>query len=69
MIGFDRLVPPELGYFDFYLITHGPDGTILDLQNIKGVECSPDHEGVQYAVRELDLAYNIQFSMMCFSSP
>lgn len=46
MIGFDQIVPEELGHFDFNLLTYGADGTLLELQSIEATECSPEHPGV-----------------------
>jgi len=31
LIGFDKIVPPELGHFDFNLLTYGGDGKLMDL--------------------------------------
>lgn len=67
MIGFDKIMPEEIGQFNFNLLTYSADGTLIDLQPIDAIDCLETHKGVEYAVRELGSAYKLQFNLKCFS--
>jgi len=69
MIGFDAVLPPGIGHFEFSLLTIGEDGRTLEIEGLKSRECPSDHEGVAYAQRELAKTYRQEFSLQCFSDP
>ncbi len=63
MVGFDYLLKPELGSFQFNLVTHGADGSILQVMLIESEECSYEHPGVRFAEQEFLKKYQTQFTM------
>ena len=69
MIGFDKKLAPEVGKFDFNILTFGADGKVSDLELLTSEPCSEDHDGVIYAAREVGSTYGETFDMHCLSRP
>ena len=69
MIGFDGNLPEEIGYFDVNLLTFSEDGQVTELEPLSTQECAPEHPGVAYAEREVELVYGQDFSLRCISQP
>ena len=69
MVGFDRILPPEVGRFDFGLLTYGGDGVVSDLRSVSSQTCGEDHPGVKFAERETGLIYGQSFNLACFGAP
>jgi len=51
------------------MLTHGQDGSLLELEQLASYECPFDHPGVAYAERELKKQHTTQFTMMCLVKP
>ena len=69
MVGFDQLLPPEVGRFDFGLLTYGADGLVADLESAGSQVCAADHPGVRSAERETGRTYGESFELACFRRP
>ena len=75
MIGFDKKVPPEIGRFNFVVITKSDTGEIDAMDPVEFMECpGANTDGEKYAEilfaeRELGKAYGKDFSLNCFSNP
>lgn len=67
MIGFDRMVPPEIGRFNFGLLQVDEDGIVQGLDPIDSVNCKRPNElnlkqeGITFAERELGKTYEDDF--------
>lgn len=69
MVGFDYLLKPELGSFQYNLITHGADGSLLEIMLIESEECPYEHPAVRFAEQEFLKTYGTQFTMQCMKYP